>query len=270
MKTPKQPQPPDPYKTAGAQTATNIGTSIANTLQGQVNQYDPNGSLTYNIRGHYPYVDPNSGATHMIPLFDARTNLSRDGQEIFNSTTASQKALAATAEERSKWLKDYLSSAGEIDTTDVEGRLTDLARKRIDPQYARDEEALRTRLINTGAREGSDIWNNEMRRFTEAKNDAYNQLYLTGRGQAYSEAANERARPLNEVIGLLSGSQVNVPQYGISSPAGIPTTDIAGLINQNYNQKLGIYDRQMQGHNQMMGGLFGLGGGLLRAGMGFF
>lgn len=45
------PQPPDPAETAGAQTANNIGTSIANQVMGSVNQITPTGSLTYYFNG---------------------------------------------------------------------------------------------------------------------------------------------------------------------------------------------------------------------------
>ncbi|PII38583.1 hypothetical protein T190_18770 [Sinorhizobium meliloti CCBAU 01290] len=37
----KAPSPPDPNKTASAQTATNIGTAIANQTLGNVNQVTP-------------------------------------------------------------------------------------------------------------------------------------------------------------------------------------------------------------------------------------
>lgn len=47
MKTPSAPTPPDPKVTAGAQTATNIGTAIANANLQNVNQETPYGNLTY-------------------------------------------------------------------------------------------------------------------------------------------------------------------------------------------------------------------------------
>jgi ribosome assembly protein YihI (activator of Der GTPase) len=52
------PPPPDPRETAAAQTANNIGTAIANTTLGNVNQYTPYGSLTYEQRTN-PNYDPN-------------------------------------------------------------------------------------------------------------------------------------------------------------------------------------------------------------------
>ncbi|PCK76802.1 hypothetical protein CPT34_33640, partial [Rhizobium sophoriradicis] len=43
----------------------------------------------------------------------------------------------------------------------------------------------------------------------------------------------------------------------------LPTVDQAGLINENFNQKMNIYNQQVAQKNATMGGLFGLGGSLL-------
>lgn len=45
------PKPPDPAEVAGAQTANNVGTAIANQVLGNVNQITPTGSLTYYFNG---------------------------------------------------------------------------------------------------------------------------------------------------------------------------------------------------------------------------
>jgi hypothetical protein len=45
----------------------------------------------------------------------------------------------------------------------------------------------------------------------------------------------------------------------------IATTDIAGLINQNFNQQLSSYQQQSQNVNNLVGGILGLGAGALKA-----
>ncbi len=40
------PEAPDPKQTASAQTATNIGTAVANNVMGNANQVTPDGNLT--------------------------------------------------------------------------------------------------------------------------------------------------------------------------------------------------------------------------------
>lgn len=56
------PKPPDPQKTAAAQTATNVSTAIANSYLGNINQVTPDGSLTYTQTGKNFINDPNGGA----------------------------------------------------------------------------------------------------------------------------------------------------------------------------------------------------------------
>ena len=47
---------------------------------------------------------------------------------------------------------------------------------RLNPQFDRAERGLRTQLINSGIPEGSDAYNEEMRLFTQQKNDALGEL----------------------------------------------------------------------------------------------
>jgi hypothetical protein len=74
-----------------------------------------------------------------------------------------------------------------------------------------------------------------------------------------------RNQPINEVTALLSGSQVTNPNFVNAQMPRIPTTDVAGIINQNFAQQMGIYQQQSQNQNALMGGLFGLAGGVLRS-----
>jgi hypothetical protein len=75
----------------------------------------------------------------------------------------------------------------------------------------------------------------------------------------------QRNQPLNEIAALLSGSQVQQPNFINTPGAQIPTTDVAGLVNQNFAQQLGIYQQQSTNQNQLIGGLLGFGAGALKA-----
>jgi hypothetical protein len=85
------------------------------------------------------------------------------------------------------------------------------------------------------------------------------------RGAYMQEQFAQRNQPLNEIAALMSGSQVGQPNFVNTPGAQIPTTDVAGLINQNFAQQLGIYQQQSQNTNQLIGGVLGLGAGALRA-----
>ncbi len=82
----------------------------------------------------------------------------------------------------------------------------------------------------------------------------------TQRNQALQETFATRNQPLNEIAALLSGSQLQSPQWVNSNMPTIPTVDYAGLVNTNYNQKLGAWQQQNAQSQGLLGGLLGLGG----------
>lgn len=259
MCAPKAPAPPDPYETAGAQTGTNIGTAIANNSMGNVNQITPDGSLTYEQTGTQTYTGPD-GQTYEIPLTTATTSLSDANQAIYDQNQGAQLNLASLANERSDFLRDYLPGS-EAATDQIDSKLYELGSKRLDPRFAQEEDALRTRLANQGIAPGSEAYNREMSLMGQNKNDAYNQLLLSGRGQAL----NEVNMPINQITALLSGSQVSNPNVSLNQQQGMATTDVAGLINQNYQQRQQNY--QNDPRHGILGGLFGLGAKAITGGL---
>lgn len=81
----------------------------------------------------------------------------------------------------------------------------------------------------------------------------------TTRQNAINEAYGVRNQNINEVLGLASGSQVQSPNFVNTSMPSIPTTDYAGIVQQDYANKTGAYNQQMSQYNSILGGLFGLG-----------
>lgn len=257
------PQPPDPKETGAAATGTNIGTAIANAMMGNVDQIGPDGTKTTEKIGYYEWYDPYTGHKYDIPTFRETTTLSDAQQRIKDQQDAAQFNLSGLANQQSAFLKDYMAQPVSLDNEATEARLFDLGRKRLDPMFAQRESDLRARLTNMGLRPGSEAWNREWMNETQGRNDAYNELLLRGRGQAVQERLTERNQPLNEIGALLSGSQVDMPQFGAVDMPTIPTTDVGGLINENYNQRLGIWERQNAMTQNILGGLFSLGGKLI-------
>lgn len=88
------------------------------------------------------------------------------------------------------------------------------------------------------------------------------------RAQALDEAYASRAHPINEISALLSGSQINTPNFAMATPSAMPTTDIAGLTMQAHQAEMANWQAQQQNRNAMMGGLFGLAGAGLTGGIG--
>lgn len=80
-------------------------------------------------------------------------------------------------------------------------------------------------------------------------------MFLSGRGQAVQEGMAERNQPINEITALMSGSQVSQPNLINTSMPQIPTTDVAGLTNANYGQRV---NKAQAEHTDVLGGLFTL------------
>lgn len=253
MKTPKA---PDPMATAAAQSGMNRDTAVSQQLINMTDQVNPWGSTTYSPNGSTSYVD-STGKTVTIPRYTQTTTLSPEQQEIFNRTQAAETNLAGLAQDQSAMLQDYLGKPFEFNNSDAEQWAYDLASPRILEQQQKNQSMLRSQLINSGLRPGSDVYNMEMERLGRNNSDQLNQLALTGRGQAFSEALATRNQPINEITALLSGSQVSNPAQmsGPTPQASVGGVDYAGMVQQNYQNR-------MNSSGGLMGGLFGLAGSL--------
>ncbi|UIJ43796.1 hypothetical protein LZK98_11905 [Sphingomonas cannabina] len=255
------PKPPDPMQTAQAQSGLNRDTAVSQQLINMTDQVNPWGTVSYSPNGSTSYVD-STGKLITIPRYTQTTTFTPEQQAIFDKSQAAQSNIAGIAQEQSAKLGEYLNDPFEFNNQDAADWAYDLGASRILPQQARNEEALRTRLINSGLRPGTAAWNSEMERLSQANTDQLNQLALTGRSQAFSEALAERNQPINEITALLSGSQVSNPaaQSGATPQASVGGVDYTGLVGQNYQS-------QLASSNAALGGLFGLAGSLGSAGI---
>jgi hypothetical protein len=255
------PTPPNPKDTAAASTGTNVATALANASLNNVNQVGPNGSLTYSQTGTSKFTDPYTGQSYDIPNYTQTTTLSPDQQKLYDLNNQTQQNLGNIGVQQSDKIGSLLNTPFDPSTANkaVEDKIDALGAARLDPQFARSQDALATQLANQGIQPGSAAWKAQMDQFQQGKNDAYNQLYLNGNQQAFQQAVTTRNQPINEITALMSGSQVSNPTFGATPQTTIPTTDTAGIINTNFNQQQAQYQTQLQQQNALMGGLFGLG-----------
>jgi hypothetical protein len=146
----------------------------------------------------------------------------------------------------------------------IEQKLYDMGRARLDPRFEQQRQSLEQQLANKGISMGSEAYDRAMGQFGQTQNDAYNQLALGGREQAYKESVFERQNPFNEVNALMSGSQVSNPWLGQNQQTNMANTDVAGITNQAFQNQMGIYNAEMGQQNAMMGGIAGLAGNAMR------
>lgn len=244
------PEAPDPKETAAAQAEMNRETAITQTGLNAQNQYTPTGSLEYTQSGTWE---------DGTPRFSATQTLSPEEQAIFSLGQQTRTNLGNIGVEQSDKIRNLLNEPVDLSNEAVESRLFELGSKRLDPKFAEYESQMKNDLINRGFREGTPAFESELRRFSEQKNDAYNQLALTGRGQSVQEILAARNQPLNEISALMSGSQVSQPNFINTPQTPVSGVDYAGLVASNYANESANY----QG---LMGGLAGLGGSLAGAG----
>lgn len=243
------PKAPDPQETANAQAGMNRDTALTQAMLNMTNQVTPYGNLNYAQTGTSKFKD-SQGNWVETPTYTATTTLSPQQQKILGQTQGANLNLAKIANERSGFLKSYLAKPFDVNAA-TEQKLYELGSARLDPRFAQEQDALRTQLISSGIRPGTQAYSTALSDFGQTKNDAYNQLALTGRQQAFNEASYERAQPLNEISALLSGSQVQSPSFVSTPQTQVGGVDYSGLVQNKYNA-------DVQQSNAAMGGLFGL------------
>lgn len=246
--TPPRPEPAE--KVAAAQAAANKDTAIAQYGLQATNQYTPYGSLEYSQIGTW---------ADGTPRFSAQQTLTPEQQSILNSTSQAQRNLANTAVDQSVRLQSHLNTPINLNNEAAESRIAELQRARMDPMWEERRRKLDSQLFSRGIGSGTDAYDREVGNFEKQRSDAYNQMFLQGRGQALNEITAQRNQPINEITALLSGSQVRQPSFVNAPTPGVAPTDVVGAFGNEFNGLMGGYNAQQQNRSAMMGGLFGLG-----------
>jgi hypothetical protein len=257
------PPPPDPRETSSAQTGTNVSTSIANAFLTNANENTPYGSRNFSVTGDYTWTDPYTNETYTVPRFTVDQSYTPEGQALVDEEMRARQNLATLGADLSGTLGNQLNENFTLNNESTEARLFDLGRKRLDPMFQESEEALRTRLANQGLMQGTEAYDRAMRNLGQQKNDAYNQLLLTGRGQASQEQLTEDNQRINQISALMSGGQVSQPNFTTGTQVNpMPITDNAALINNHYNQQMNAWSQRQAATGSMLSGLGTVAGGL--------
>ena len=77
----------------------------------------------------------------------------------------------------------------------------------------------------------------------------------TARSNWLNEQYALRNQPINEISSLLSGAQVTNPQFVPTQGQSIPNVDYAGLVNQNYQNRVAASQANQAGIGSILGGL---------------
>lgn len=153
-------------------------------------------------------------------------------------------------------LAQNMSHGPELDSVQkVADKAYGAMTSRLDPQWQQQQQQEETQLHNQGLVPGGEAYNNAMRVFNNAKNDAYQQANLGAiqtMPQTYQLSNEQYNQPLNQLNAIRTGAQVQGPQF-----EGSP--NYLGAANSSGQYAQGLYNAQVGQQNAMTQGLFGLG-----------
>lgn len=248
------PTPPDPYQTAAAQTQSNLATAKATQEGNMINQSNAKGSLNYTQTG------TNADGT---PIYSANTTLSAPMQGIFDKSTGLVNGLLGGSAGGALSGKPLdLSYNGTTAALDA------LNKQRLDPQWAQNTDTQESKLAAQGLQPGMAGYDNAMRVFNQGKNDAYNSANLADYQTSANNAQAEYNAPLN-TLGSVYGvaNSAGSPAFANTPTTNVAGTNVAGLVEQNYQQQsqnANAYNGQIAG---LAGSLLGTGANILTGGM---
>lgn len=198
-------------------------------------------------------LDPNyeSVKGYLTPQFTATQTLTPEQLAVKEQTDATSLNLGKLANQQSASLFGLLSQPFKYGKSELEDYVNQLGAKRLDPRFATQAEATRTQLVNSGIRQGTPAYDAAIRQQEEAKNDAYNQLALGANDQAFNQALTTYNNPVNVISGLMSGAQVQQPNFVNTPQTNVAGVDYAGLVSDKYKADSAASQAKM-------GGLFGL------------
>jgi hypothetical protein len=262
---PQQAAAPDYTGAAQATSAGNLEAAKYATVANRANQYNPYGSLTWE-----------KGATDYDP-WTQKVNFTEQGQKLFDLQNQQDMAYAETA------AKGFDAVRGTFENPNIDQSTLPAApinagmtaqqamMSRLQPTLERNEEALRARLANQGIGLGSTAYGREMNLQGQQANDMYLQSAMQGinmdaaaRERALNEAYTAQSRPLDLINSLRSGSQVQNPQFNsYAQQASTQGADLMGAAQNQYGANLDVANAANARQNQIIGGLFSLGGAAL-------
>lgn len=272
MCAPSPPPAPDYAAAATAQGAANKEAAVASANLNNPNVVNPYGTQTY-TPGATDTERPTLTQTFspsQQALFD-KSNLTKGllGDLGIQGATALQGVIGKNLD-----LSGAPAQPGSYDAT--RQSVINAMMGRADEDYAKQKDQANSDLIAAGIRPGTKAYDNQMQIIERSRNDARNQAEISGgnaasqafnmdsqrRQQAISEILAQRQTPLNEINALMSGSQVSNPfaMPNASQNANIAPAPVFGAAQAQNQYDMNVYNQQVASSNNLMNGLFQLGG----------
>lgn len=295
-KAPAPPPTPDYAGAAVAQGAANLESARATARLSNPNTYTPYGTQLVSYDGDIPTIRQTLTPTAQKTLEAqqgvelALANLGSKGAQTASNVLDKPFSFGGPDVQTSLDLSNVAKMPVNAGMTGQEAIM-----QRLEPSLARQRTSTETNLINQGLRPGTEAYDNAINLLGQQETDARTQAVLQGlnldiganqqgfgqaleagkfgntaQQQMLAQAIQGRQMPLNEITALMSGSQIQNPQFGAYSgstvqPAPIfAGTQAQGAFDQNN------YNQQVSQANAATAGLYSLGGAALGAPKGTF
>ena len=277
MGKPKTPKQPDMVGAAKAQGDANVEAARLSGKMSNPNVINPYGSQTVTYKDDVPTVTQTLSPEQQA-LFDQQNRLSQGLGSLAEGHLGNVASAIGSPYDASKLPPQAVAGQQGWDNA------YNAIMQRNQPLMDRQRSQLETQLSNQGLFRGSEGWQNAMKDQSMRENDfslgaqreataqqqAQFGMDTQARQNALSQDAFLRSMPLNELNALRSGLQVNVPQFQGFQGQNVQAAPMMQETQQNYQNALQNYGLQSANYNNMMSGLFGLGGASMMAPTGTF
>lgn len=279
--SPSAPAVPDAAATAAAQGAANRDTAITQAGLNATNQVTPYGNLTYSQDGTWSDGTPRYTATQSLNQTQ-QAALNQQQQLGLDVTGLASDQLGRVSQSVSTpFSYQGLPAAPTGDQAYVDkatDALFNQSMSRLQPIQDQQNRQFDTKLANQGIASNSEAYKNANQQFQQGQNDAVqtalNQAVANGsnaasqqfnmqqgaRQQGINEYTTQRNAPLNEMGALLSGGQVQNPNFVNTPQTNVANTDVIGATSLATNAANNAYNQQMGSRNAIYGALGSLGG----------
>lgn len=253
---PSAPPAPDYAGAASATAAGNKENTIAAQQGSMVNQFTPYGNITYSQDGNW------NGSNN--PKYNANISLDPTAQKTLDSQLALSNNMGDLANSAAGRADQAYSQPFDTSSVkDIYDKAYGAQTARLDPQWQANSEAQDNKLANQGIMVGSHAYDDSMRTFNQAKNDAYTQAQqsaISNMPQTYQLATATREQPLNELNAIRTGAQIQNPQFSAQPQQQYtPGPDMLGAAGLQNQYNMGLYNSQVGSNNSMMTGLLTAG-----------
>jgi len=283
---PAAPPAPDYVGAAKQQGVENVETARVQAKLNNPNTYTPYGTQLVSYDGDQPTITQTLTPQAQKTLEEQQktqyqlASLSGKGAGLASNVLDKPFAFGGPDVQTSLDLSNVAKMPVNAGTTGQEAIMS-----RLEPSLAKNRVSTETQLINQGLRPGTEAYDNAIQLLGQQENDARTQAALQGinldtsanaqgynqalqgaqfgntaQQQALAQAIQGRQMPLNEITALMSGSQIQNPQFQAYSGSNIAAAPIFGATQAQGQYDQNLYNQQVAAQNANTAGLYSLAG----------